>query len=156
MPRFKPRGSLERNAVEDLWKHTLSRIPTVYGRLTYLASLRDPNSGTYRHHGLIQAFGRDQSVQALRSSHEEAFHEWISMPLPEKNEDLMRYVASLDDPRGVVVDYWLQSRSHGSLPPSSAVPLEREIFSHDLEMLLETLRADEPAVGPRQDSSLHT
>ncbi|MDP9115300.1 MAG: hypothetical protein M3O20_16675, partial [Acidobacteriota bacterium] len=75
MPRFKPKGMLERDALADLWKHTLSQIPTVYGRLVYLASLRDPNSGTYRHHGLSASFGREQSIYALRKSHEQTFLE---------------------------------------------------------------------------------
>jgi len=61
MRRFKPKGVLERSAAADLWKHTLSRIPTAYGRLMYLGSLRDPNSGIYRHHGLSAAFGREES-----------------------------------------------------------------------------------------------
>jgi hypothetical protein len=43
---------LERSATADLFKNTLSRIPTLFGRLAYLASLRDSNSGIYRHYGL--------------------------------------------------------------------------------------------------------
>ena len=64
MPRFKVKGALERSAAEDLWRHTLSRIPTLFGRIAYLASLRDPNSGIYRHHGLSAVFGRDESSNA--------------------------------------------------------------------------------------------
>ena len=82
MPRFKLKGTLERDAVADLWKHTLSQIPTTYGRLVYLASLRDPNSGSYRHHGLSAAFGREQSTYALRTSHEQTFLQWLNLPLP--------------------------------------------------------------------------
>ena len=87
MPRFKPKGSLERTAADDLWKHTLSRIPAVYGRLMYLTSLRDPNSGLYRHHGLSAAFGRDESSKPLKQSHERTFLEWLKLPLPDKNRD---------------------------------------------------------------------
>src|SRR5437899_9269888 len=111
MPRFRSKGALERSAIEDLWKHTLSRIPSIYGRLAYLASVRDPNSGTYRHHGLAVSFGRDQSVQALKSTHEEVFREWSNLSMPQKIDDLMSYIGSLEPSRGVVVDYWLQSRS---------------------------------------------
>ena len=65
---MKSNGALEHNAMADLWKNTLSQIPTAYGRLSYLASLRDPNSGIYRHHGLAAMFGRDESSRALRQS----------------------------------------------------------------------------------------
>src|SRR5437868_13460202 len=123
MPRFRSNGALERNAVEDLWKHTLSRIPSIYGRLYYLASTRDSNTGAYRHLGLAQSFGREQSVQALRTTHEEVRREWNDLPLPHKNDDLMSYLGSMDHPRGVIVTYWLQSRTHRSLPPSSAAPI---------------------------------
>ena len=87
MPRFKAKGMLERNALADLWKHTLSQIPSTYGRLVYLASLRDPNSGSYRHHGLSAAFGREESGSALRKSHEDIFLEWLKMPLAQKNAE---------------------------------------------------------------------
>ena len=98
MPRFKLKGVLERSAAGDLWKHTLSRIPTLFGRIAYLSSLRDSNSGIYRHHGLSALFGRDDSTKALRESHERAFHEWLGLKMEEKYYDLTRYLAELDDP----------------------------------------------------------
>ena len=35
----------DRSAAADLWRNTLSQIPTTFGRLIYLASLRDQNTG---------------------------------------------------------------------------------------------------------------
>ena len=128
MPRFKPKGVLERTAVDDLWKHTLSRIPSVYGRLAYLASLRDPNSGIYRHHGLSTAFGRDESVRALRRSHEEIFLEWLNLPLADKSQDLKQYLATLEDSAGAVIDHWLQSRAYRMQIPNAARPVEDELY----------------------------
>src|SRR5262249_45578568 len=104
MPRLR-KGALERSAAEDLWKRTLCQIPTVYGRLSYLASLRDQNSGIYRHHGLMAVFGREESSRALRESHESAFREWIHLSMREKKQDLTQHFAGLDDPVNVVVDY---------------------------------------------------
>ena len=48
---------LERGAASDLWRHTLSQIPSVFGRLVYLSSLRNPNTDSYEHHGFSQMFG---------------------------------------------------------------------------------------------------
>lgn len=154
MPRVKPLGVLERSAAADLWKHTLSRIPTVYGRLSYLASLRDPNSGIYRHHGLSAAFGRDASAKALKESHEQAFTEWLSFSLAEKNDDLLSYLNTLDDPPDLVVNHWLRTKLHRLQVPGSARTMERELFYRDLEALLETLRNGQRAVARGPESSL--
>ncbi len=153
MPRFKPKGMLERSAVADLWKRTLSRIPTVYGRLTYLASLRDENSGIYRHHGLSTAFGREETNKALQQSHEQAFTEWLKLPLADQHADLTAYLESLEDPRYVVLDHWVQSRVYRGQVPVSALAMERELFFRDLEALLAVLRAGCADEGRARDSS---
>jgi hypothetical protein len=140
MPRARPKGALERSAAADLFKHTLSRIPTVYGRLSYLASLRDANSGVYRHHGLFQAFGREESTHALESSHESLFRTWLTLTLAEKSQDLEAYVATLDDPQSLVVRHWRQSKVYRTYVPSSASPAEAELFLSELEALLEVWR----------------
>jgi hypothetical protein len=140
MPRFRPMAKLERSALADLCKHTLSHIPTVSGRLVYLATLRDSHSGTYRHHGLISAFGRDEAVKALRESHEAAFQQWLNLPLAEKNDDLREYLLALEEPQEEIVGHWLQSGVFRSYVPASAKKAETDLFCRDLETLLELLR----------------
>jgi hypothetical protein len=146
MPRFKPKSVLEQSAVGDLWKHTLSRIPTLYGRLAYLAGLRDPNSGSYRHYGLATVFGREESAKALRESHEQAFVDWLKLTLPEKHHDLISHLTALEDAQnvivapGVVAENWLRSGIYRTIPPAAARPVENELFYRDLEALLETIR----------------
>jgi hypothetical protein len=140
MPRARPKGALERSAAADLFKHTLSRIPTLYGRLSYLASLRDANSGVYRHHGLFQAFGREESTQALQSSHEGLFLTWLTLPLAEKSQDLEAFMATLDDPHALVVKHWRQSKVYRTFIPSCASPAETELFIAELEALLDLWR----------------
>jgi hypothetical protein len=135
-------AKLERSALADLCKHTLSRIPTTSGRLVYLATLRDVNSGTYRHHGLITAFGRDEAVRALRQSHQATFQSWLQLSLAEKNDDLRQYLASLDDSSDDVAEYWLQSQVYRSYVPASALEAETELFCRDLEVLLELFKSE--------------
>jgi len=154
MPRFRPKGMLERTAIDDLWKHTLSRVPTIYGRLAYLASLRDPNSGTYRHHGLSTAFGREESARALRRSHEDIFLEWLKLPLAEKHDDLQRFLASLEDSSGTVIRHWLRSGVYRMQIPSAARPAEGDLYCSELEALLETMRNDPDGNDSGRGSSL--
>ena len=144
MPRFKPKGMLERDALADLWKHTLSQIPSVYGRLVYLASLRDPNSGAYRHHGLSAAFGREQSTYALRKSHEQTFLEWLTLPLNAKNADFRTYfqsVSSEESPQAVVT-YLARGARYAAPAPDAAGPAQRRQFQSEVEILLELLKND--------------
>jgi hypothetical protein len=137
MPRFKLKGMLERNALADLWKHTLSQIPSTYGRLVYLASLRDANSGTYRHHGLSAAFGREESLSAMRKSHEDTFQEWLGMPLSAKSADLINHFQSLEENPRQVVAHLTRGTPYLSQAPDSASPAQRRQFRTEIEILLE-------------------
>ena len=139
MPRFKPIVKLERSALADLCRHTLSHIPTVSGQLVYLAGLRDVNSGAYKHHGLADAFGRDEAARALRESHHAAFAGWLNLSLVEKDRDLRDYLVRLDDPQEQVVAHWLHSKVYRGYVPPSAGALETELFCAEWQTLLQLL-----------------
>jgi hypothetical protein len=139
--QLNARGLLDRSIGADLFRHTLARIPSLFGRLQYFASLRDPNTGAYRHYGLSSAFGREQSAQALRLSHTRTFREWLQAPLRQRQEDLQAYLASLNDPKGLVVGYWLESQSYLAAVPDSASRAEREHFTKHVERLLRNVKA---------------
>jgi len=141
---------LERSATADLFKNTLSRIPTLFGRLAYLASLRDSNSGVYRHHGLASIFGRDESRKALSQSHQTVFKEWLNLPLADKKDDLSAYLNGLDDPRPEVLDHWASLRPYLGYMPASARVSERELFCAEFDVLLETFNCSDP---PRASSA---
>ena len=133
MPRFKVRGVLERSAAVDFWKRTLSAIPTAYGRLVYLASLRDPTSGIYRHHGLAATFGREDSTRALKESHERCFIEWLGLDLESKTGDLRDYIDSLEDPPDVVLRYLMTTARGEYQLPDRSLPMERALFHRDFD-----------------------
>jgi hypothetical protein len=134
---------LERSAAADVSKNTLSRIPTLFGRLIYLASLRDANSGVYRHHGLASIFGREETRLALTQHHEAVFQEWLGRPLAEKLDDLSEYLASLEDPRRLVIENWSRVAAYRAYIPASARESERELFFAEFEILVETLRCSD-------------
>jgi hypothetical protein len=140
------RGSLERGAPADLWRHTLSQIPCLFGRLVYLSSLRDSNTGGYEHHGLALVFGEEESNKTLRESHDKAFEEWLSYGLEEQKADLDLYFSSLGTDKKTLLKTWQRLAPYRNLIPASARSAERGLFLTDLEALLELL-TNEYGVG---------
>ncbi|MGB9604481.1 MAG: hypothetical protein ACP5U2_05315 [Bryobacteraceae bacterium] len=142
----------ERTAPDDLWRRTLSQIPTVFGRLVYLSSLRDPNTGRYEHFGLAQMFGEDEADRALRQSHLETFQEWLGFGLQRQMEDLDHYLAGLHrDPRTILAT-WSRVEPYRNLIPAAAREPERRLYLADLEALLELLKNEYGVAVPDPDA----
>lgn len=131
---------LERNPASDLWRHTLSQIPSVFGRMVYLAGLRNANTGRYEHQGLALVFGEAEADRALRTSHEQCFLEWRNYGLEQQKADLDLYLTSLDENRRNVVRTWAAVRPYQAYPPAAARGPERSQFLSDIEALLQLLR----------------
>ena len=108
------------------------QIPTLFGRLVFLASLRDPTSGHYYHQGLAQSVGAEDADRSLCSSHYQVFQEWLGFSLAEQKNDLDEYLSCGGAPR-----YALPYRK---LVPSTARDVERQLYLADLETLLELLK----------------
>lgn len=125
---------------EDLWRRTLAQIPSVFGRLDYLARLRDPNSGIYKHHGLAQVFGEAEADRALRESHLTSFHEWLALPLEHQKVDLALFFSGLLVDRQTLIETWLRLAHYRNLIPASAREPERLLYLADIETLLLGLR----------------
>ncbi len=142
MIRGEPSDEFPRRAAADLWRHTLVQIPTVFGRLVYLASLRDQNTGQYQHHGLAQRFGEEDSDRTLRESHEQTFADWLCYPLEHQKTELDDYLSALDTPPRMVVEAWVRQTPFGGFVPSTARETERQLYLSDLEVLLELLRRE--------------
>ncbi len=140
MKRPGTKSRLARGAAADLWRHTLSQIPSVFGRLVYLSAVREPNSGVYRHEGLALVFGEAESADTLRASHLETFGEWIGFSLEQQQADLHLYLSSLTDRKEVVIDTWLRSAPYRNLIPNAVQGPERKLFLSNLEALLHILR----------------
>jgi hypothetical protein len=143
---------LDRSAAADLWRHTLSQIPSVFGRLVYLSSLRDTNDDSYEHHGFALMFGEELSSSTLRQSHHQTFSEWLCFGLEEQKADLDLYLSSLETDRVTVVETWLRLTPYRHLVPADAKPPERELYIADLETLLKLLRNEYEIRSPFPDA----
>jgi hypothetical protein len=139
-----------RRPAEDLWLRTLSQIPSAYGRLVYLADLRDDDSATYKHHGLALIFGDQEAGQALSESHMRTFREWLTLGLEQQKADLMLYMAKSPVNRLALVENWLRLAPYRNLLPLMASEAERELFVSDLEILLNLLRGASDVSGKAQ------
>src|SRR5205823_6341945 len=111
----------------DLWRNTLSQIPSVFGRLVYLSSLRNVNTGRYEHHGLKLVFGDDEANRALRKSHNQAFINWLSFDIERQKADLDLYLSALFEEKKTVLEAWTRLAPYKNLVPNSTKPVERRL-----------------------------
>ncbi len=146
-------AALDRSAASNLWRNTLSQIPSVFGRLVYISSLRNPNNGRYEHHGLALVYGEDESNRALKKSHSQAFAEWLTFNLEQQKADLELYISSLPDDPGQVIETWLKLAPYRNLIPASVRGVERRLYTNDLKILLALLRNAYAAGDPDPDAS---
>ena len=152
MKKVESKAPLERGPISDLWRNTLSQIPSIFGRLLYLSNLRAANSGTYEHFGMAQRFGPRAAHDALRKSHEETFREWLNFSLEEQKADVDLYLEGLDMERTAVIDTWLRLQPYRNVVPVAARGPEELLFSTDFRALLEILRNEYGVAVPDRDA----
>jgi hypothetical protein len=108
------------------------QIPTHFGRLAYLASLRDSTTGRYAHEGLVRLLGPEDADRTLCHSHHQVFSEWLGFSLAEQKSDLDEYLNAVGSPRYAL-------HYHNLVPPTARA-VERQLYLTDLETLLELLK----------------
>lgn len=117
----------------ELWRRTLSQIPTVFGRLVYLASLRDAVTNRYVHASLTPMLGPDDADRTLCHSHHQVFSQWIGFSLAEQKAELDEYLRDTVGRKHLLQQY-------RNLVPPTARDVERQLYITDLETLVELLR----------------
>jgi hypothetical protein len=144
--------SLPRGAASDLWRNTLVQLPSLFGRLVYLSSLRDQNTGLYEHHGMAQIFGEEEVNTALSQSHDKTFAEWLGYHLEEQKADLDLYLSTFEADKQTILETWIRLAPYRNLVPSTARDVERRLYLTDLETLLELLRNEYDVAAPDPDA----
>lgn len=129
-------------AMRDVWERTLSKISSLFGRIAYLASLRNENTGKYEHFGLSQIYSEEDAHRVLEESHEASFREWLAYPLEPQKRDLEAYLKSLETETRTVLDAWATVAPYRQLTPARATRAERELYLSDLELILSLLRSE--------------
>jgi len=143
----------ERSVGPEIWRNTLSHIPTLFGRLAYIASLRDPHTGRYHHYGMERLFGNEAAELMLRQSHSEIFSRWLNCGLEEQKHDLEDYLSdTLAGGRPAEMN-WSRFPDYLTFVPPEAGEVERRLYASDLEILLEILKVEDGAASPDPDAS---
>ena len=127
-------------ARRDVWERTLDQISSTFGKIAYLTSLRNENSGRYQHFGLAQIYSEDAADQVLCESHEAVFSEWLNYELESQARDLEKYLESIEDDRDTVLATWLTLEPYRRLVPAGASEAERDLYVSDLQFVLDLLR----------------
>lgn len=129
------KSQLARGPAVEFWRNTLARIPTAFGRLVYLSSLRDETTGRYTHEALIRLQGPEDADRTLSNSHQQVFSQWISSSLAEQKRDLDQYVLEVG---GRLDSLW----PYRNVVPAMAREVERQLYLTDFETLLWLLQFD--------------
>jgi hypothetical protein len=136
----------------ETWQRTLSTIPTIFGRVAYLASLRNVNKGCYEHFGLAQRIGEAEADRILRNSHLAVFEEWLCFGVERQKDELEEYISGLEGDRREIVATWVTLHPYEDWVPAESRDVERKLFSSDLALVLELIRTDYGVASRDPDS----
>lgn len=128
-----------RKIVEDFTLTTLAGIPTLFGRLTYIASLRDLSSGRFEHAGLAALYPDEALQQALQFCHEQVFERILETSLENQLEDFRSCLQGMQGGLPVAVPHWLGMESYRVLLPENSPDYLRDLFCSNARALLEIL-----------------
>lgn len=120
----------------DFVRRAISTIPTLFGRLTCVAALREPESGCYRHNAAVGTFEPHEVDEVLRREHLEVFEAWLCLNLGQQAADLAAYLDEHLENRSEAISKWTQELPYTALIPGAALEAQRALFRSDLEMLL--------------------
>ncbi len=128
-----------RRVIEDFTTRTLAAIPSDFGRLLYVASLRDLASGRYLHEGLAVTYPEEAVQQALAHCHEELFTKTLETPLEQQEWDLRACLGALEGNFWAVAARWLELESYRLLLPAAVPGYLHGLFCSNVRTLLSLL-----------------
>jgi len=122
--------------IDDFTSKTLLAIPSDFGRLVHIATLRDLISGQYRHEGLEALYSAPAVHEALLYCHEEIFQKILETPL-ERQEILLRgWFAGLEGESPEIAARWLELEVYRMLVPLGTPEYLRDLFFSNFHLLL--------------------
>ena len=132
--------------VRDFTATTLASIPNMFGRLVYIASLRDLSTGHYEHAGLEALYSPEAVQESMECCHYEIFQKILETPLSIQAQDLSDCLQGMSGTYDATLANWRQMEAYRVLPPGNAPDYLRELFFSNLRALLEILQAEHSMV----------
>ena len=133
-----------RAVVEDFSSQTLAAISSVFGRLYYVSSLKDSDSGRYEHDGLTSLYPENAVQAALSHCHEELFSRILETPLREQERDLRACLGSAGDQYWDVIESWRENRSFQNMCPEGLPNYLHDLFCSNMGALLAVFSSSKP------------
>ena len=140
--RVLERLQQNKSIVQDFTLTTLAGIPGLFGRLTYMASLRDLSSGHYEHSGLSAIYPDEAIQQALQLCHEQIFERILETALTVQEEDLRSCLEGMPGGMPGAIAHWRRMEVYRVLLPENSPDYLKELFCSNLRALLEILQAE--------------
>jgi hypothetical protein len=133
-----------RAVIEDFSSHTLAAIPTDFGRLYYVSSLKNADSGRYEHDGLKSLYPENAVQAGLSHCHEELFSRILETPLREQERDLHACLSSSGDKYRDVVESWRETRYFKEMCPEGLPDYLHDLFCSNMGTLLAIFSSNQP------------
>jgi hypothetical protein len=127
-------------AYDDLLRRSLSKISGDLGRLIYLASTRDYNTGEYHHDGLAARFQVENACQALELAHREIFCRLAACSLEELVGEVEIYVSSSRQSREEILQVWQKLEPYRVALPVDVNVAVAQLFVSNVRLALAILR----------------
>jgi hypothetical protein len=125
---------------DDLLNRTLSRISCDLGRLIYLASTRDYNTGNYYHEGLANRFSPEVARKALEMAHRQAFYKVSGFSLEGLASELEAYLRSTRENPQEFLRTWQKLEPYRIAIPTEVNLTVARLFTSNLRLALAILR----------------
>lgn len=123
--------------IDDFITTTLAAIPSEFGRLVHIATLRDLISGQYKHEGLEALYSAPAVHEALFYCHEEIFQKILETPLERQERLLRSFFAGLDGDSWEIAQRWLELDVYRMLIPLGTPEYLRDLFCSNFRLLLD-------------------
>lgn len=126
-------------AYDDLVKRTLSRISCDLGRLIYIASTREYNTGNYHHEGLASRFSPEAARKALEIAHRQTFYKVSSFSLENLVSELETYLRSTRENPQECLRAWQKLEPYRIAMPTDVNVTVARLFTSNLRLALAIL-----------------
>ena len=107
------------SAAKADWEKTVDAVSGLFGKLVYLAGLRDDSTGNYRHYGFSRRYSDELTSTILSATHEEIFSEWLTMSIEQQRSDIEEHWREQGSDPNLIVENWLILEPYRRLIPAS-------------------------------------